>query len=143
MTATYALDVEQVIPAPIEEVFEAWLDPVALQLWMTPAPGMTVPDVAVDPVVGGRFRLVMRDGTRAIVHEGEYLTIDRPSLLVFTWRSEPAGDTVVTVRFTSLDERHTRVGLRHERFTRSAARDGHRIGWTRILGTFATAMTRD
>ncbi len=143
MTATHTLEVEQVVPAPVDEVFDAWLDPAALKVWMTPAPGMTVPDVAVNPVVGGRFRLVMHDGTRAIPHEGEYLTIERPRLLVFTWVSEPAGDTVVTVRFEPVDEHRTRVVLTHDRFARPAACDGHRTGWTRILASLATAMTRD
>ncbi len=143
MTATHTLEVEHVVPAPVDEVFDAWLDPAALKVWMTPAPGMAVPDVVVNPVVGGRFRLVMHDGARAIPHEGEYLTIDRPNLLVFTWVSEPAGDTVVTVRFEPVDELHTRVVLTHERFARAAARDGHRAGWSRILTSLATALTRE
>lgn len=143
MTATHTLEVEHVIPAPADEVFDAWLDPAALKMWMTPAPGMTVPEVAVNPVVGGRFRIVMHDGTRAIPHEGEYLTIERPRLLVFTWVSEPAGDTVVTVRFDPVDERRTRVVLTQGRFARPAACDGHRTGWTRILVSLATALTRE
>lgn len=141
--ATHTLEVEQIVPAPVEEVFDAWLDPAALKVWMTPAPGMTVPDVTVNPVVGGRFRVVMHDGARAIAHQGEYLTIDRPRLLVFTWVSEPAGDTVVAVRFEAVDARHTRVVLTHDRFARAAARDGHRTGWTRILASLAAATTRE
>jgi uncharacterized protein YndB with AHSA1/START domain len=143
MTTTHTLEVEQVVPAPVDEVFDAWLDPATLKVWMAPASGMTVPDVVVNPVVGGRFRLVMHDGTRTIPHEGEYLTIERPKLLVFTWVSEPAGDTVVTVRFERVDERHTRVVLTHDRFARASARDGHRTGWTRILASFATALTHE
>lgn len=140
MMATCALEVEQMVPAPVDEVFAAWLEPEALRHWMTPAPGMTVPEVTVDPVVGGRFRIIMSDGKRHIPHEGEYLTIDRPRTLAFTWNSEPAGHTVVTVRFEAVDERHTRVVLTHERFTSTSARDGHRTGWTSILASLGRAM---
>jgi uncharacterized protein YndB with AHSA1/START domain len=126
-----SLEVEKVIPGPIERVFDAWLDADTLRRWMAPAPGVAAPQV--DPVVGGAFRIVMRHKGRDIVHEGRYLAIDRPHTLSFTWNSEPAGQTTVHLRFEAMAENRTRVVLTHEKFQTAAARDGHRGGWSGLL----------
>ncbi len=134
MGDAYALTVERDIPGPIDAVFDAWLDPAVMQQWMTPAPDVAV-EAAADPVVGGGFRIVMRGQGRELVHVGEYIVIDRPARLVFTWKSEPAGDTLVTVEFTPLGAQRTRVRLTHERFATGHARDLHRGGWVALLGS--------
>ena len=72
---------------------------------------------------------------------GEYLVIERPMRLVFTWQSEPAGDTLVTVEFTRVSDHRTRVTLTHERFATCEQRDLHRGGWTALLEILARAMT--
>ncbi len=70
-----------------ERVFDAWLDVTLLGRWMF---GPSVRDekivrLELDPKVGGKFSFVVdRQGT-AVEHVGEYLEIDRPRLLVFTW----------------------------------------------------------
>ena len=141
MTPDYSLTVERLIPAPIERVFDAWLDPALLSQWMTPGPGMTVPEAVTNPTVGGRFRIVMRSDGPDLPHEGEYRVIDRPNRLVFTWQSEPAGpNSVVTLTFTSVGADQTRVTLTHDGFEREAARDSHRGGWTAILDALARVL---
>jgi len=73
--------------APAERVFAAWLDPELLGRWMF---GPNVRDeqvvrLGLEPRVGGRFSFVLnRQGTE-IDYVGEYLELDRPRLLVFTW----------------------------------------------------------
>jgi uncharacterized protein YndB with AHSA1/START domain len=141
MTDSHSLSVERVIPGTIDDVFDAWLDPAQLSRWMTPGASMSVPVAEVDPRVGGRFYIVMRASGRDIPHEGEYRVIERPTRLVFTWNSEPAGrDTLVTVTFMKVAERETRVHLTHERFASAAARDSHRNGWGAILDSMAGAF---
>ena len=140
MDERYTLTVEREIPGPIAAVFDAWLDAATLAQWMTPAPDISV-EAASDPVVGGRFRVVMKGRGQEIVHVGEYLVIERPTRLVFTWQSEPAGDTVVTVEFVRVTEQRTLVTLTHERFGTSEQRDVHRGGWTALLETLARVMT--
>ena len=143
MTDSHSLSVERVVPGAINDVFDAWLNPTQLSRWMTPGPSMSVPVAEVDPRVGGRFYIVMRSSGRDIPHEGEYRVIDRPSRLVFTWNSEPAGrDTLVTVTFIKVAERETRVHLTHERFANAAARDSHRNGWGLILDAMAESVRR-
>lgn len=132
----YALTVEREIPGPIDAVFDAWLDAVTMARWMTPAPDISV-DVTSDPVVGGQFRVVMKGRGRELTHIGEYLVIERPTRLVFTWQSEPAGDTLVTVEFTRVADQRTLVTLTQERFATGEQRDLHRGGWTALLETLA------
>jgi uncharacterized protein YndB with AHSA1/START domain len=78
---------ERVIEAPAEAVFEAWSDAERMGKWMCPGPDMSHATVEVDFRVGGRFRIVMH-GERDYVHHGEYLAIEPPRHIVFTWVSE-------------------------------------------------------
>ena len=77
---------------PAERVFDAWLDPVWIGRWMF-GPGVRdekIVRLAVEPRVGGKFSFVVdRQGTE-VDHVGEYLEIDRPRLLVFTWATRDA-----------------------------------------------------
>jgi uncharacterized protein YndB with AHSA1/START domain len=142
MTNAHSLTVERVVPGPIADVFDAWLDPALISQWMTPGPGMSVPEARIDPVVGGRFRIVMRAGDRDLPHEGVYKVIERPTRLAFTWTSEPAGsDTLVSIVFTRLADAETRVSLTHERFASESARDSHQQGWGAILDALARHLS--
>ncbi|MCM3882035.1 MAG: SRPBCC domain-containing protein [Vicinamibacterales bacterium] len=134
-----SLTVERVIPGPIDQVFDAWLDPASLKQWMRP--GTASLDTAeTDPVVGGNFSFVFKNGPNTIPHEGEYREIDRPHRLVFTWKSEPAGDTLVTIVFTRVAQRQTKITLTHERFKTEAARDSHVNGWGGIFDKLQQTM---
>ena len=84
---TVDVTVHRRFTASAERVFDAWLTPRLLGQWMM-GPGIRDEKLLrldVDPRVGGRFSmLVERDGER-IDHVGEYLVIDRPRRLSFTW----------------------------------------------------------
>ncbi|MGE5276416.1 MAG: SRPBCC family protein, partial [Acidobacteriota bacterium] len=66
-------------------------------------------------------------------HRGEYLAIEPPSRLSFTWVSAATDrlPTVVTVEFLERDGA-TEVVLTHRQLP-EARRDAHRKGWTDIL----------
>ena len=83
----------------------------------------------------------MKGRGREITHVGEYLVIERPTRLVFTWPSEPAGDTLVAVEFTRVTDQRTLVKLTHERFATGEQRGLHREGWTALLETLAGVIT--
>jgi uncharacterized protein YndB with AHSA1/START domain len=73
--------------AGAERVFDAWLDPAWIGRWMF---GPDVRDerivrLGLEPRVGGKFSFVVNRGGTEIDHVGEYLEIERPRLLVFTW----------------------------------------------------------
>lgn len=140
MTENYSLKLERTIKAPIAKVFDAWLDPALVAQWMAIGPSRSA-DATIDPVVGGKFRIVMHNGANEIPHDGEYRVIDRPNRLSFTWSSPFAGtDTLVTIDLTSLGDRETRIALTHERFATADARDKHNGGWNPILDSLKTHM---
>ena len=128
------LHVSRNINAPIEKVFDAWLDPSMLAQFILPMPGMPRPQVENKPEQGGSFTIIMHVGDNKIPHTGEYLEISRPGKLVFSWVSPfSTGGSTVTIVFTGLDDGTTDVELTHVRFIDEAARSDHEAGWTNIL----------
>lgn len=100
MNAAPALTVRREIAASAEELFDAWLDPASLAVWMRPGDTQRA-DVQVDARVGGAFEIVMHTPKGAVSHNGTYREISRPRRLVFTWNSPYAGntDSLETVEF--------------------------------------------
>ena len=128
------LNLTKIIHAPIDVVFDAWLNPEMLSKFMIPMPGMPAPKVENDARVGGKFTIVMNDGDNELPHTGEYLKIDRPNKLVFSWVSHRSvDDSVVTLIFTKVDDNRTEITLSHVKFIDEDAREDHKIGWGNIL----------
>ena len=124
----------RVINAPIDKVFDAWLDPQLLSRFMLPMPEMPQPKTEVDGREGGRFTIYMDVGEKIIPHSGAYLELDRPNRLVFSWESPFSTDgSTVTLEFTAQDKVKTRLELTHVRFIDEETRDNHEIGWGNIL----------
>jgi len=125
------LVVRRQIPFPREQVFAAWLDGASLAQWMRPS-GTQRATVEVDPRVGGKFRIVMHMA-QDYEHRGEYLAIEPPSLLSFTWISKATDllPTVVTIEFLERGS-GTELVLTHQRLPQ-ASFESHRQGWTDIV----------
>ncbi len=89
--------------------------------------------VEADVRTRGTFRLTMLGEGVQIDHEGEYLAIEPPRLLSFTWRSPYTKgiDSRVTVTLEP-DGDATRLLLVHDRLPDGAA-ESHRHGWGSIL----------
>ena len=114
---------------PPERVWHALTDPAALAAWFWPQ--RFAPTAETDLRVGGRFRI---DGPAvAMAVSGEYVTVEPPTKLVFTWvwDGEDA-ETLVTIELTPTAA-GTDLQLRHERFTDDEQRDSHAVGWTDCL----------
>src|ERR1700737_488796 len=58
VTEATVLRLERLIPAPPEDVFDAWTEPQILAQWWGPE-GFTTPSPQVDLRVGGSYRTVM------------------------------------------------------------------------------------
>lgn len=128
------VSIEKTINAPIEKVFDAWLDPAMLTRFILPDPSMPQPQVENDPREGGRFTIVMHVGDDKLPHSGSYLVIERPRQLKFSWESAySTDDSSVTLDFTAIDSETTRVELTHVKFLNEEARSDHEGGWGNIL----------
>src|SRR5262249_20111049 len=87
-----------------ERIYDAWLDPEQCRLWMAAALKSfclagDIRRIEIDAQVGGKFFFSdMRDETEAR-HWGNYLELDRPHRIVFTWitsESDEANPSTVT-----------------------------------------------
>ena len=129
---------ELVLAAPAEQVFEMFTDPQELIRWI----GISA---ELQPRPGGCFRFEVMPGQFC---EGQYIIIERPSRLVFTWGwadpgfGLPPGTSRVEVTLThsGADGRQTRLRLVH---TGLAGHLGvlHDDGWSRFLIRLAAAIT--
>ena len=134
------LVVRRFIPVPRQRVFAAWLDSGSLAQWMRPR-GITDARVEVDARVGGRFRIVMIQGREEFEHTGEYLLIDPPARLSFTWISQATDHrpTEVTVDFLEVSG-GTELVLTH-RWLPAKEVESHRSGWSDVLVNLPERLT--
>ena len=125
--------------ASAERVFDAWLDPTRVGRWLFATPTGTVVRAEIDARVGGRFSIVDRREGEDVLHTGEYLELDRPRRLVFTFgvpKYSPEFDRV-TVEVSPLGS-GCELTLTHEVTPQWA--EGAKRGWEGILGGLATAL---
>jgi uncharacterized protein YndB with AHSA1/START domain len=125
-----SLEIRRTLRAPPERVFAAWTDPAWLARWMSPVGRARV---EADARVGGRLHVVMEGDGRVITHTGQFLEVDPPRRLSFTWRSPFTGDrdSRVTVVLEALGG-VTELTLRHELLPSGAA-ESHAGGWGSML----------
>lgn len=138
MNATDTIDaiIEEItIKASAERIFEALTDPVQRTKWWGLKGRFETTHMESDLRPGGRW---MMSGTgmggKPFHVNGVYRTVERPSVLAFTWLpswDEEATETLV--RF-DLDERIgvTTVRLTHSGFASAGSRARHQ-GWPQIL----------
>jgi uncharacterized protein YndB with AHSA1/START domain len=121
---TLVVEREVQIDASPDTVFEFFTDPAKMVRWM----GATA---TVDPRPRGIYRLGMNEQLTAV---GEYVEVDPPNRVVFTWGWEgdyavtPPGSSTVEVTFTPLGD-GTLVRLVHTGFPTPEAAEAHGVGW--------------
>jgi uncharacterized protein YndB with AHSA1/START domain len=130
------------MPATPDLVFDEWLDPESLQEWMCPRP-VRVLDVTVEPHVGGLMRIDVDDsGTRVLI-SGQFLTIDRPSLLRFTWANsnwpDPTSESVVNVSFEPVGDDETLMSIEHSLLPPEEF-ESFDSGWTLTIDQLAAVL---
>ena len=128
------LKVRKFINALPEKIFDAWIQPEQLKKWWGPE-GIECSDAKFDLQQGGKYHInnQLPDGKEILIY-GEFLTIDRPNKLTFTWKTDPGtNDTgLVTVRFIAKSN-GTEVIINHKKITSDEAFKSHKHGWIGCL----------
>jgi uncharacterized protein YndB with AHSA1/START domain len=75
---------------------------------------------------GGKYVIEMSNDEKTAVIRGVYLEIVPPKKLVFTWNSDSAKDSKVTIELSPIPE-GTKLVITHE--LPEDAIPGHRAGW--------------
>ena len=131
--AGMVLKLEYLLRAPRERVFGLLTEPDELARWWGPH-GFTTPQIDLELAVGSGFRFTMQPPEGDAFHlSGEFLEIDAPSRLAYTFRwDEPSPDDRETVVRLSLDTvgDGTEVALSQGEFATEERLDLHRSGWT-------------
>ena len=131
----------RLMAASPEEIFDAWTDPESLAVWMAPG-SVERAEVELEARVGGRFRIVMKSPDSDDVHTGEYLVLDRPHKLAFTWISAQTQGraTTVSIELRRHGKGQTELTLVHEDLPDETAAGRHRSGWEDILEKLGMAL---
>ena len=122
------------IPAPPDVVFAFFVEPDRVVRWMGDA-------ATLEARPGGTFRL---EYARGEVASGQYVEIDPPRHVAFTWGWESEGDPVPpgasTVDVTlEPDGDGTLVGLSHSGLDATSV-TGHEEGWDYFLPRLVAAV---
>ena len=131
---------ELVVSAPAEQVFDMFTDPRQLVRWI----GISAD---LQPRPGGRFRFEVTPGQFC---EGQYIIVERPGRLVFTWGwtdlsfgLAPGTSRVeVTLTGSGQDASRTRLRLVHSGLAGDLGLL-HDDGWSRFLARLAAAAAGD
>jgi uncharacterized protein YndB with AHSA1/START domain len=67
-----------------ETVFDAWVVPGIVKLWLFAGAGSEIIDVKIDAREGGKFSILELNNGKKIDHFGEYFEVERPTRLAFT-----------------------------------------------------------
>jgi len=138
---TETVQVRKVVPATKERVFRAWTDASQVKRWWTLGEGWKTSFVELDLKVGGRFTVGNEPAAGSpLVITGEFLEVQPPDKLVYTWRFQlpKPEDTLVTVEFRSLGT-ETEVLVTHEHSSKEMGPSAV-AGWTAALNGLAALL---
>ncbi len=124
------------LPAPPDVLFDEWTDAARLAEWMCPRPARCL-KVEADPCIGGMLGFDIEEDGRTFRVSGNYLTLDRPHLVAFTWSCstwpDPSIQSVVTVTIEPDGAGASIMTIRHELLPPPLV-EQHSRGWAIIAG---------
>ena len=139
------LEMQRVLDAPRAVVFRALSDPQELAKWWGPE-GFTIPAVESDLRPGGSYRIAMQPPEGEPFYlAGEFLEVDPPQRLSYTFRWEPADAedraTVVSLSLRDLAGTKTELAFTQGDFATERRRALHEEGWTQTLDKLEALMS--
>ncbi|MFO1242622.1 MAG: SRPBCC family protein [Rickettsiales bacterium] len=128
--------------ASSEQVFEAWINPDSARHWLFATDTGTMVRAETDPRVGGAFTFTERRGAEDVEHTGEYLQIDPPYRLIFTFcvPKYSKEKTRVAVAIVPRDN-GCELTLTHEGVPPDYAQRTHE-GWMKILSNLDKTLRK-
>lgn len=135
MTSTGDTIVQEItIKAPAARVFDALAEPDQRMKWWGMKGRFEVTHVESDLRPGGKWLMRGTGMGKPFTVSGTYQAVERPRLLVFTWRPNWQGDDTESLVRWEFEERDgtTLVRLTHSGLVTEASRNSHR-GWPQIL----------
>jgi len=134
--------VRRLLPASPDVVYDEWLDPVALADWMCPRPARCR-NVESEPRLGGRLRIDIEDDGEEFRVSGEYLVLDRPTRLSFSWSCstwpDPSLKSVVNVLLEPRENAQTLMTIEHTLLPPGLVAQ-HERGWAAIAQQLAVEL---
>jgi uncharacterized protein YndB with AHSA1/START domain len=131
------VNAEMFIAAPPDRVFQAITDPRQLLQWWGQKEMYRTTIFETDVRVHGKW-VSSGIGVKGDSFEvgGEYLEVDPPSVLVYTWLASWTNNLTTTVRWElSPSQGGTLVKVRHSGFAgNTESAKSHGEGWQRVLG---------
>ena len=134
------------LAAPPERVYAALTDPAELALWWSSEEAYRTFDWESDLRVGGKRSCKALNKVTGLMTtvKGEYLEIDPPRVLVFSWEPswEKIHPTVVRIELTPTAA-GTRLLLTHSGWGEATqARSSHEQGWPVVLDWLRAQFAR-
>lgn len=137
------LRLERTFAAPAQEVFNAWTSEEVLRRWWHADPDWETPSAHVDPRVGGKLRIVMRNPEAGTDHGGGgvYTVIEPPHRLSFTWiwDDDPSHPQLIDLEFSERDG-VTTVQMTDSGITTEKGREQHQDGWNACFDNLGRAL---
>ena len=130
--------VVRTIPAPVEKVFDAWLDPNH-----PGGPWYGASHIVLHPAVDGLFYHVIEHEGRKWPHYGRFIRLDRPHHIEHTWVSEATKgvESVVAITLERQGD-ETELTLRHSGIPDDDMGRQHKDGWTWSLTMLAESFAK-
>ena len=142
MPETITLSVTHRYRASAERVYDAWLDLETVKQFMFSTETGEIVRAELDPIVGGTFVLTDRRDGEDVEHTGEYLELDRPKRIVFTF-----GIPAFSLHFDSVEldikplEEGCELTLTHTMLKEfEEYKDRSIQGWTKMLASLGNVL---
>src|SRR5262245_36608879 len=136
------LRMERSYQAPAQAVFDVWTSEEVMRRWWHAEHDWETTVAEVDLRVGGTVRVVMRDPHNDAEYGGggQYLEIDPPRRLVFTWLWDD-NDTrqIIEIDFVEADGATTFTFTHRDLWNEEAVRS-HEMGWGGAFDNLARTL---
>ena len=132
-----AVTITRTLPASRDRVWRAFTDPIEYARWFWPP--RFAATYAIDPVVGGRWRVA--SGPTGMAVGGGFTSVVGAERLAYTWRWDGEKiETRVTIEFADAGDGATTLRLEHDGFPDDDEARSHEQGWRDCLDRLPAAL---